>query len=102
MQVIAFGVIIFLRSYKQYRDIGVTLHLILVAILGSFTVISAKAVSGMLALTIEGMAAMVVAIIVFININACFPLGITQLIYPIFYVMLAVMVVTTLLQVSYK
>ena len=53
-QVIAFGLIIFLRSYRHYQNHGVMLHLILVAILGSFTVISAKAVSGMLALTIEG------------------------------------------------
>ncbi|XP_076810318.1 NIPA-like protein 2 isoform X2 [Clavelina lepadiformis] len=80
VEVMIYGIIIFLRCHKDKPKHGVIIHLILVAILGSFTVISAKAVSGMLALTIEGS---------------------SQLVYPVFYLMLAIMVVTTILQVKY-
>lgn len=79
VEVIVFGILIYLKTERN-GDFSVINQLLLVAILASVTVISAKAVSGMLALTFQGH---------------------SQLIYPIFYVMLFVMVITTVIQVKY-
>jgi len=46
--------ILFIRSQNNISKQFVLFHLLLVAILGSFTVICAKGVSGMLAITIAG------------------------------------------------
>uniref|UniRef100_H2YYE4 NIPA-like protein 2 n=1 Tax=Ciona savignyi TaxID=51511 RepID=H2YYE4_CIOSA len=77
LEIVMFGIIIFIKS----QDVkNVFIHLSLVAILGSFTVISAKAVSGLLALTLEGK---------------------SQLGEPILYIMVVIMIGTTLFQVKY-
>ncbi|XP_078481276.1 NIPA-like protein 2 [Ciona intestinalis] len=77
VEVVMFGIVMFVKSHDVHN---VMLHLMLVAILGSFTVISAKAVSGLLALTIEGK---------------------SQLDEPILYIMIVIMIVTTIFQVKY-
>nr|XP_018672736.1 NIPA-like protein 2 [Ciona intestinalis] len=77
VEVVMFGIVMFVKSHDVHN---VMLHLTLVAILGSFTVISAKAVSGLLALTIEGK---------------------SQLDEPILYIMVVIMIVTTIFQVKY-
>jgi len=67
-------------KHKQSNESHVILHLSLVAIIGSFTVISAKAVSGMLTTTF---------------------MGNNQFNEPIFYVMAVILAVTIVYQVKY-
>ena len=70
--------IVYLHHYKNYRT-AVTI-LLQVALLGSFTVIAAKALSSMLRITFRGT---------------------KQLVYPMFYVMLAIMAVSIVGQIKY-
>ena len=82
VEISVFVTLIILKKEKSRinADFSVINQLLLVAILASGTVISAKAVSGMLAISFQGD---------------------SQLVYPIFYVMLLVMIVTTIVQVKY-
>ncbi|XP_056623682.1 NIPA-like protein 3 [Triplophysa dalaica] len=76
--IIAFCLILYF--YKQWNANYLVLILLLVALLGSVTVITVKAVSGMIVLSVRG------------------PL---QLSYPIFYVMFVCMVATVFFQASF-
>ncbi|XP_061675530.1 NIPA-like protein 2 isoform X3 [Syngnathoides biaculeatus] len=78
IEVIAFCILLFLYKKKKMKHIVIVM--LLVALLASLTVISVKAVSGMIAETIKGH---------------------LQLIYPIFYVMLVVMVASCAFQIKF-
>ncbi|XP_077383032.1 NIPA-like protein 2 [Festucalex cinctus] len=80
IEVVAFCVLLFLYKKKNMKHIVVVM--LLVALLASLTVISVKAVSGMIAESIKGE-------------------GHLQLIYPIFYVMLVIMVVSCAFQIKF-
>eukprot|EP00795_Rhopilema_esculentum_P007921 gene7921-13811_t len=76
LELLAFGALVYVQRTREEEEI--LTHLLQVAILGSFTVISAKAVSSMMSITFQGS---------------------MQLSHPIFYVMVIVMVVTAIGQV---
>lgn len=78
LEIIAFSLLLYF--YKQHRANYLVVILMLVALLGSVTVITVKAVSGMLVLTAEGT---------------------MQLDYPIFYVMFVCMVASVVFQASF-
>ncbi|XP_077432129.1 NIPA-like protein 2 isoform X2 [Vanacampus margaritifer] len=78
IEVVAFCVLLFLYKKKNMKHIVVVM--LLVALLASLTVISVKAVSGMITETIKGH---------------------LQLIYPIFYVMLVILVVSCAFQIKF-
>ncbi|MGH0180781.1 UNVERIFIED_CONTAM: hypothetical protein FKN15_023257 [Acipenser sinensis] len=77
LEIIAFCLLLYFYKRKNAKDLVVIL--ILVALLGSMTVITVKAVSGMLVLSITGS---------------------LQLNYPIFYIMFVCMVATAVFQAS--
>ncbi|KAG7253487.1 hypothetical protein CRUP_002317, partial [Coryphaenoides rupestris] len=78
VEVLAFCVLLYLYKVKKLKHVVVVM--LLVALLASLTVISVKAVSGMITESIKG------------NL---------QLLYPIFYVMLVVMVVSCAFQIKF-
>ncbi|MBN3312687.1 NPAL3 protein, partial [Atractosteus spatula] len=78
LEIIAFCFLLFF--YKQRKVVFLVVILLLVALLGSMTVITVKAVSGMIVLTAQG------------NM---------QLNYPIFYVMFVCMVTTAVFQATF-
>ncbi|XP_057690965.1 NIPA-like protein 2 isoform X2 [Corythoichthys intestinalis] len=78
IEVIAFCILLFV--YKKRNTKHIVIVMLLVALLASLTVISVKAVSGMIAESIQGH---------------------LQLIYPIFYVMLVIMVVSCAFQIKF-
>lgn len=78
LEIITFCLLLYF--YKQHRANYLVIILMLVALLGSVTVITVKAVSGMLVLTFEGT---------------------MQLDYPIFYVMFVCMVASVVFQASF-
>ncbi|XP_019711866.1 NIPA-like protein 2 [Hippocampus comes] len=78
IEVIAFCILLFLYKKKNMKKIVIVM--LLVALLASLTVISVKAVSGMITESIKGD---------------------LQFIYPIFYVMLVVMVVSCAFQIKF-
>jgi len=77
LELLGFGALVYLQRHREQEEI--LTHLLQVAILGSFTVISAKAVSSMISITFQGR---------------------MQLTHPIFYVMVVVMVITAIGQVK--
>ncbi|KAK2163192.1 hypothetical protein LSH36_84g08064 [Paralvinella palmiformis] len=74
------GLVILLLLRYVFKIINIVVLLLIAALLASFTVISAKAVSGMLQLTATGH---------------------MQLHHPIFWIMLIIMIVTAVIQVKY-
>ncbi|KAJ3597799.1 hypothetical protein NHX12_001316, partial [Muraenolepis orangiensis] len=78
VEVIIFCVLLYLYKMKKMKHVVVVI--LLVSLLASLTVISVKAVSGMIAESIKGS---------------------LQLVYPIFYVMLVVMVVSCAFQIKF-
>lgn len=78
LEVILFSILLYL--YKRRNIKHITIVMLLVALLASLTVISVKAVSGMIAESIKGQ---------------------LQLTYPIFYVMLVVMVASCAFQIKF-
>lgn len=80
IEVVVFCILLYL--YKRRNVKHIVIVMLLVALLASLTVISVKAVSGMIAESIKGS-------------------GHLQLIYPIFYVMLVVMVASCAFQIKF-
>ncbi|KAM6973708.1 NIPA-like protein 3 [Aplochiton taeniatus] len=78
LEMIAFCLLLYF--YKQCNANYLVVILLLVALLGSVTVITVKAISGMLVLTVE---------------------GVLQLNYPIFYVMFVCMIATVVFQTRF-
>ncbi|XP_077577972.1 NIPA-like protein 2 isoform X6 [Stigmatopora nigra] len=78
IEVISFCILLFV--YKKRNKKHIVIVMLMVALLASLTVISVKAVSGMIAESIQGH---------------------LQLIYPIFYVMLVIMVVSCAFQIKF-
>uniref|UniRef100_A0AAY4AFD4 NIPA like domain containing 3 n=1 Tax=Denticeps clupeoides TaxID=299321 RepID=A0AAY4AFD4_9TELE len=78
LEIIAFCLLLYF--YKQHNKNSFFVIILLVALLGSVTVITAKAVSGMLVVSIQGS---------------------LQISYPIFYIMLVCMVATVIFQATF-